>query len=257
MANKHGQTLEIPLDDAGSKIGITIAEPTGAKADNLPLSTWGASYILAEQLHKIDVSGTLEKPHRTDGENGLDHVKRPTVLEIGAGTALVGITAAILWKTDVVLTDLPKIVPGIAANISANQSSLTKAGAHVQCGTLDWASPTTLTLQGASGDGSIPVTPEEHKFPIIVAADVLYDEDHPPLLQKVVTTWLAPGPDSRFVQSYPLRIAYLDIIRELWQRYEDAGLECVQEGQVTGDDSWDEEAPYEFCVWRWKNSVNP
>lgn len=253
MANKHGQTLDIPLNDSGDKIGITIAEPTGAKADNLPLSTWGASFILAEQLHKIDASAALQKNHALPSQDDNDRSNRPTVLEIGAGTALVGITAAILWKNDVVLTDLPKIVPGIAANISANQANLTKAGAYVQCGTLDWALPDTVTLQGPSGNENTPLTPEEHKFPIIVAADVLYDEDHPPLLQKVVTTWLASGPESRFVQSYPLRIAYLDIIRELWQRYEDVGLECVHEGQVTGDDSWDEEAPYEFCVWKWKD----
>lgn len=252
MANKHGQTLEIPLNDAGDKIGITIAEPTGAKADNLPLSTWGASFILAEQLHKIDTSAAIQNMRDNVDSNSSSHAEKPTVLEIGAGTALVGITAAILWKTDVVLTDLPKIVPGIAENISANQAILTKAGAQVQCGTLDWASPNILTLQGPSGNENTPLTPDEHKFPIVVAADVLYDEDHPPLLQEVVKTWLAPGQDSRFVQSYPLRIAYLDIIRELWQRYEDAGLECVQEGQVTGDDSWDEEAPYEFCVWKWK-----
>ena len=252
MANKHGQTLDIPLNASGDKVGITIAEPTGAKADNLPLSTWGASFILAEQLHKIDTSAALQNARQTTEQGGVDHAHQPKVLEIGAGTALVGITAALLWKSSVVLTDLPKIVPGIAANISANQAQLTKAGTHVQCGTLDWTSPNTLTLQGPAGHENVPLTPAEHKFPIILAADVLYDEDHPPLLQEVVRTWLAPGPESRFVQSYPLRIAYLDIIRELWQRYEEAGLECVQEGQVTGDESWDEEAPYEFCVWRWR-----
>ena len=253
MANKHGQTLQIPLNNSGDTVGITIAEPTGTTADNLPLSTWGASFILAEQLHKIDTTAALQNAHLSKNGEKLNPIRRPPVLEIGAGTALVGITGAILWKTDVVLTDLPKIVPGIAANIAANQAILSQAGVYVQCGTLDWAELETLTLQGPSGNESNALKPEEHKFSIIVAADVLYDEDHPPLLQKVVSTWLAPGSDSRFVQSYPLRIAYLDIIRELWQRYEEAGLECVQEGQLTGDESWDEEAPYEFCVWKWKD----
>lgn len=249
MANKHGQTLDVALDAAGSTVGIRVAEPTGVTSDNLPLSTWGASFILANQLHKIDISAALPCRPSQDQNNPKEPVPRPQILELGAGTGLVGITAAVLWRRNAILTDLPGIIPGIKANIIANTINLSKASSTVQAGTLDWLNPTSLTL--TNKDAST-ISPADQKFPVILAADVVYDEDHPLLLLNTVRTWLAPGTASRFILCYPLRMAYLDIIRDLWHKFEEAGLECVEEGQQTGDASWDEEAPYEWCIWRWK-----
>ena len=252
MANKHGQTLNIVLDDVGSTVGIRVAEPTGVASDNLLLSTWGASFILANQLHKIDVSAALFSgpPQEREREHVHKNVPRPKVLELGAGTGLVGMTAAILWRTNAILTDLPGIIPGIRANIVANTSNLSKASASIQAGTLDWLNPTCLALTNINSSTISPT--EDNKFPVVLAADVVYDEDHPSLLLNTVRVWLAPGPNSRFILCYPSRMAYLDIIRDLWQKFEDAGLQCVEEGQQTGDASWDEEAPYEWSAWRWK-----
>lgn len=248
MTDRHGQTLKVQISDS-SQIGISIVEPKGSGADNLSLSTWGASFILANQLYKIDVSEAFaSNPKR---EESSQHA---TILELGAGTALVGLTGALLWKRSAILTDLPSIVVGTAATVEANATALAASNVSVKCGSLDWFRPTNLSFhQPEPNAGKVPdLDPTTHKFPIILAADVVYDEEHPDLLLQTVTTWLAKGRASRFVLAYVLRHAYLDVIRDLWEKFEAAGLECVEEGQTTGDASWDEMAPYEWCSWRWK-----
>lgn len=250
MTDRHNQTLKVHVTD-NEQIGIKILEPTDSISDNLALATWGASFILANQLYKIDVSEALETSAESNEPNNASP-HGPPILELGAGTALVGLTAALLWKRSAVLTDLPQIVTGTAATVGANAAALAAPNVRVQCGSLDWFNPSQLSFHTPSA-GSLPdLTPNAHKFPIILAADVVYDEEHPDLLLQTVSTWLAPGKASRFVLAYVLRHAYLDVIRDLWEKFEAAGLECVEEGQTTGDESWDEMAPYEWCSWRWR-----
>lgn len=255
MTDRHNQTLQVHTTDT-DQIGIKILEPTDSISDNLALATWGASFILANQLYKIDVSEALAtsvKSNEPKSETTLNTLPpHAPILELGAGTALVGLTASLLWKRNAILTDLPQIVTGTAATVGANATALAASNVQVHCGSLDWFKPSQLSFHAPSV-GSIPdLTPTAHKFPIILAADVVYDEEHPDLLLQTVSTWLAPGRASRFVLAYVLRHAYLDVIRDLWAKFEEAGLECVEEGQTTGDESWDEMAPYEWCSWRWK-----
>ena len=257
MTDRHGQTLKVYISD-DKQIDINIQEPKNSISENLSLSTWGASFILANQLYKIDVSEALETCREENTEisqshDGTTRKSHPPILELGAGTALVGLTAALLWNKDAILTDLPAIVSGTAATVAANAPSLTASKVQVHCGSLDWFQPQRLAFHHQPTAGPIPpLSPTTHKFPIILAADVVYDEEHPDLLLQTVTTWLAPGRASRFVLAYVLRVAYLDVIRDLWAKFEEAGLECVEEGQTTGDESWDEMAPYEWCSWRWR-----
>jgi hypothetical protein len=257
MTDRHGQTLKVYISDT-KQIDINIQEPKNSISENLSLSTWGASFILANQLYKIDVSEALEICREQDDNkhfqntNGTTRKSHAPILELGAGTALVGLTASLLWNRDAILTDLPAIVAGTAATVAANTPALSASDVQVQCGSLDWFQPQRLAFHLPSA-GPIPdLSPDVHKFPIILAADVVYDEEHPDLLLQTVTTWLAPGRASRFVLAYVLRVAYLDVIRDLWAKFEEAGLECVEEGQTTGDESWDEMAPYEWCSWRWR-----
>jgi hypothetical protein len=260
MTDRHGQTLKVHISDT-KQIDIHIQEPKTSISENLSLSTWGASFILANQLYKIDVSEALETCRRNASLSPNNETTSTTtaphapILELGAGTALVGLTAALLWNRDAILTDLPAIVAGTAATVAANKPSLAASQVQVHCGSLDWFRPQTLSFHQElnTSPNNIPsLAPTSHKFPIILAADVVYDEEHPDLLLQTVTTWLAPGRASRFVLAYVLRVAYLDVIRDLWAKFEAAGLECVEEGQTTGDDSWDEMAPYEWCSWRWR-----
>jgi hypothetical protein len=200
----------------------------------------------------MPVSEALEACRKDDEITKTTTTHAP-ILELGAGTALVGLTASLLWNRDAILTDLPAIVTGTAATVAANQPSLNAANVRVHCGSLDWFHPEVLNFHHPDPTTTLPnLSPTSHKFPIILAADVVYDEEHPDLLLQTVTTWLASGKSSRFVLAYVLRVAYLDVIRDLWAKFEAAGLECVEEGQTTGDESWDEMAPYEWCSWRWK-----
>ena len=253
-------TFQIPTgtkDD--TTIPIHIAAPD-IKAENLPLSTWTASVVLAAQLHKFNFS--LSQPSSL-----LDHGSRLPipVLELGAGTGLVGLSAACLWKTRVVLTDLPPIVEGLVGNVKLNMEVIGGSGGAVECGTLDWSRPGEMVLAAdaavgnfGEGNGKNAVVSSSRKARIILAADTIYDAEHPALLTGAIFVWLESSKEARVCICYPLRVAYLDEIRELWGRLEEGGLECVGEGKETFEGespNGDDEMLCEWCVWRWREGV--
>ena len=213
---------------------IKITEPD-LRAQNLALTTWTSSNVLAGVLHKLPVD--------------LSSVGEIPVLELGAGTGLVGLTAAALWKVPVVLTDLPPIVPGLIDNVRLNVAAVKDL---VRCGSLDWDSPDILTVR----DG-LQYHADKYKADVIMAADTVYSEEHPELLSKAILRWLAPGPSSRVILTIALRVAYLDHITELWDRLQSAGLEAIMEGQQRDDNAhqWDDECLCEWSVWRWKENA--
>lgn len=256
MASPIGErgTFSIKTDDQGSSIPIHISEQPGVSSENLSLSTWGASFVLANLLHKIDVP-------RLDRSS--NHDRRPSVsaaaLELGAGTGLVGLSASAIWKCDIVLTDLPRILPGLDANIRLNAASLAKSHCSASCGSLDWREPNSISLF-PEGEAELPdemqgqlSSDSTSKPRVILAADTIYSWEHPELLTRTITTWLAPGSSSRAILCYPLRMAYIDHIREFWQLMEAAGFKCIQEGREQGNEDWNEVAhtPYEWCIWAW------
>ena len=245
-------SIAIDTDDKGSSIDIQISESAGVKAENLSLSTWGASFILANHLHNLNVP-SLSSPSKARGKIGEQSTRSFDILELGAGTGLVGLAAASMRRANVILTDLPSIVSGLVANVRLNEGLLNRRGASVSVGSLDWAKPDAI-YPARSRDSLIQ--PEASSKPsVILAADTIYDEDHPELLSRTILTWLAPGPSSRVVLCYPLRMAYIDHIREFWDLMAAGGLECTQEAREQGDEAWNEVAntPYEWCIWRWRH----
>jgi Lysine methyltransferase len=233
----------VPRDSDGNLIEIEIHIPP-IRAENLNLTTWGSSYILASQLHqlKVDTSSSTQ-----------DRIK---ILELGAGTGLVGLSAAAIWKTDVVLTDLEPIVSGLAKNIEANQEILAVSGASATCGALDWNQPGTLTLHSRGHHGlSQTFSSCTDKATVIFAADTIYSEEHPLMLTTVIFAWLKPGSQSRAIIACPLRVAYLDAIRELWERLEQGGLHAIDEGRAETGEEWDDERYHEWSVWAWKKDI--
>ncbi|KAH7102448.1 hypothetical protein BKA62DRAFT_742951 [Auriculariales sp. MPI-PUGE-AT-0066] len=187
----------------GDKIRISLSVPL-LRADNLGLITWGGAYVLANILHRLPIP---DPP--TDG--------LLPVLELGAGTGLVGITAAILWKTRVVLTDLEPIVPDL----------FLERGGSALSGTLDWNEPRRLLIVG----GADTANDELNKASVILCADTMYTEEHPGLISQTIFAQLKRRPTSRAVACYPMRVAYLDAMREFYERMEEGGMILVEEGR--------------------------
>ncbi|ETN46667.1 uncharacterized protein HMPREF1541_00853 [Cyphellophora europaea CBS 101466] len=229
------------LDTGGENVDIDINVPK-LRAENLHFQTWGSARILAGQLHTIPIEKAQFR------ENGVN------ILEMGAGTGLAGLAAAAIWQTSVTLTDLAPFVPGLARNIDVNKDVLSDRRASACSGALDWNQPATLPVFHHDPEQiQQTYSSETDKARVIIAADCLYSEDHPRMLTNAILAWLRPGPDSRVIVCYPLRIAYLDIIRELWELLEAGGLESVSEGkeEIT-DEVWDDERLHEWGVWRWR-----
>lgn len=166
--------FNVPLSPTKS-VDVVIAE-ADVRADNLNLTTWTSSFVLAGQMHKFNVH--------------FDKNDDIPILELGAGTGLVGLTAAILWQRHAILTDLPGILPGIRTNVDLNLASLASASTDAECGSLDWKSAEDLYLE----NGEVYHTCRDErdgkskKATVILAADTIYDEDHPELLSNAILT---------------------------------------------------------------------
>lgn len=142
-------TRRWPFGNEGSEhppFELIIREPP-IVGDSLGLKTWGSSYILAQSLDEI------MSPYRL-----LDRDRSSTplnVLELGSGTGLLGMAAAALWKTHVVLTDLPEIVENLAFNVESNRSTIEALGGSVEAGALTW---------GGTGESDMARLSEKNQF---------------------------------------------------------------------------------------------
>ncbi|KAK7970119.1 hypothetical protein PG988_009192 [Apiospora saccharicola] len=221
---------------ASTQIPLVIVE-TACRAENLTLTTWSSSV----QDHCCCYSWT---PH-----HGYK------ILELGAGTGLTGLSAACIWGSRALLTDLPTIVPGLQANIDANTSLFQAQGAGAGCGTLDWNAPSDLFIFDPTSSSEVKVgITEDNKFPVVMAADTMYAEDHPELLTRTIATCLSRSKDARVITCWPQRVCYLEPLREFWRLMEERGLVVAQEGQEYADfEGLDDEPLHEWSVWRWKD----
>lgn len=130
---------------------LAIKEPP-LTGDNLGLKTWGSSYVLAQMLHTI---GQTSLSHLLNPGN--DQI-RPSVLELGSGTGLLGLAAAATWGTHVILSDLPEIVPNLSYNVEKNRRLIEDRGGAVVAGALTW---------GGEEDGIDPVLfPTKNNFKV-------------------------------------------------------------------------------------------
>ncbi|KAK6499503.1 hypothetical protein TWF506_004133 [Arthrobotrys conoides] len=247
------KTFQIPTstnsNSTNSTISIKITEPN-LTAQNLPLETWASSHILASLLRHIKINFPTSS-------NNKDIDVLP-ILELGAGTGLVGISAGAIWQKPVILTDLEPIIPGIQLNVDINTTDNPlntldeNKPESIRCGTLDWKSPTILSMHT---DKRMYFSTNT-KAHVILAADTIYSEEHPGLLSDVIKNWLYKDKEARVVIAYPMRVAYLEEIRELWDRFEEVGLEAVDEGKETANgELFDDELLIEWSLWRWRGDV--
>lgn len=237
-------TFSVPKSK-DEQIPIAIVD-TPCSAENLVLTTWSSAGILSKLLYKLDI----DQSQLRQTEAG-----RYSILELGAGTGLSGLTAAAVWGTSALLTDLPTIVPGIQANVDLNVDTLAAHHGSAVSGTLDWKKPDTVYLYSPdeSSDTTIKVA-DVNGFPIIMAADTMYTEEHPQLLSQAILACLRRSPTSRAIVVYAMRVAYIDYMREFWELMEEGGLVAEQEGREEIDlREWDDEKLHEWSVWKWKH----
>lgn len=209
-------------------VEVVLREPS-LTGDNLGLKTWTSSLLLARRLSYL-------RHHLPSGDF--------RVLELGAGTGLVGIAAACIWRTEVTLTDLPEIVPNLQHNTDHNSELVQSCGGKTFVMPLDWSDATSAP------------TSQHQQYPVILAADPLYSPDHPELLVETIKRWLLRTREARFIVELPLREGYDQERAELKTRLGEARLQAEAEGVESGYDDWeanDGQLKKVSCWWAsWK-----
>lgn len=220
-----------------NQLELTLHEPA-LTSDNLGLKTWASSYLLAKRIAiRASMPAIAEKA---------------TILELGAGTGLVGLAAAAAYQAQVILTDLPTIVPNLERNSRANAAVLSAHSGKTEVAVLDWSDPGAFHAEGIYHG-------EKHSFPLILAADPIYSADHPRLLVQAIEFHLSKESTARVVVELPLRDAYGAEREDFRTRMASIGLSVIDEGEETGLDDWssnnDDELMEVRCwwsVWGWR-----
>lgn len=238
---------DVVVNEKKDLVTVVLSEPPTGPI--LGLSTWSSSLVIANILHKIRIDrGAESRPESVC--NGDTHpTQRRRILEIGAGTGLAGLSAGLVWNENIVLTDIADVVDNLSKSIALNADALQDADVSACAGTLNWNEPDKLTLHGSELK-----TPDDFgKFDVMLAADTVYDEDHPEMITNVIKIWLSRRRDAKFILGYPLRIMHLEWIRDIWRRLETMGMHVLQEGNVNIGEEWDDERLLEWVVWTWKD----
>ncbi|RYP20649.1 hypothetical protein DL767_009411 [Monosporascus sp. MG133] len=222
----------------GPSFQLIIREPP-IVGDCLGLKTWGSSYVLAQSLDEIALKSLSHLL-------GSDYKGPPVnVLELGSGTGLLGMAAAALWKTSVVLTDLPDIVPNLAFNVESNRPTIESLGGSVETGALTW---------GGTGEGDSERFSKKNQFQVILIADALYDDNQPELLSVAINDHIANEKGARAILVVPLRDSTTKKLLQEFRSVAARGprpLTCLEEHSLTGQDDWGEgeEASQVDCWW--------
>ncbi|KAI9171753.1 Protein-lysine N-methyltransferase EFM2 [Paramyrothecium foliicola] len=216
---------------------LVIREPA-LTGDSLGFKTWGSSYVLSQHLPRLGATSLFRLFDESLGQ------PPPSVLELGSGTGLLGLAAAALWKVPVALSDLPNIVTNLKVNADRNAELVESRGGSLSVGPLTWGGDADEIDQGLFG------TP--FQFKIVLAADPMYDDDHPTLLASAISDHLALGSDSRAVVMVPQRD---ETTKRLLESFKQAMLDldtpmfCEEEDELAGQDDWieDEDAGHVKC----------
>lgn len=213
-------TRTFVVDD---RLSFRLHEPS-LTGDHLGLKTWTSSLLLSQRLPDL----------RKYIADDCSHV-----LELGSGTGLVGMAAACAWNVDVLLTDLPDIVPNLQHNLEENKDLIEENHGSVAARQLDWADETDVPRD------------DQDKFMVILAADPIYSNDHPQILARTVRRWIHPDEGARFIVELPLRDRYGEERQSLRDNLKKEGFNLIAEGQDLGYDDWrgQDGRPAEVHCW--------
>ncbi|PHH77484.1 hypothetical protein CDD80_548 [Ophiocordyceps camponoti-rufipedis] len=231
MSERCGRTAMgemVRTFSVGQGVELVIREPAMTGDDALGLKTWASALVLARQMPALAATSVA---HLLDGT-------KPRVLELGAGTGLVGLAAAALWGVVVAVSDLPRIVDNLRYNVEANEGVVGGRGGRVVAGALTWGAD-----EAGCDDDEVErsLFGEPFQFDVVLAADPLYDDDHPRLLASTIGRHLAKGKDSRAMVMVPRRdattVRLLEAFRDAMAGLE-ARLVCDEEEELLGRDDW-------------------
>lgn len=137
-------------------IPVSVGE-VGNSGQGTGLTTWDGSVVLAKYLEHAR----------------MDNLRGARILELGSGTGLVGLSAALLGAREVILTDLAYTMDNLARNAEATMRNAAGTGeiectVHIQV--LDWFNPPT----------------DLGSFDFVLASDVVWVEE---LIAPLVSTF--------------------------------------------------------------------
>ncbi|OAY60744.1 protein-lysine methyltransferase METTL21E [Manihot esculenta] len=174
LPQDHDNALNMPVDGAAnqqlhhhhhiSSIDSTVLIRQ-LPSQGLSFQLWPAATTLLTLLdHHSSHSATSQLSPILAA---LSSNTRPlNVLELGSGTGLAGIAAAITLGANVTVTDLPNVIPNLQFNVDANANTVALHGGSVKVAPLRW---------GEDGDGDVEIIGKD--FDLILASDVVY-HDH-------------------------------------------------------------------------------
>ncbi|XP_028775605.1 protein N-lysine methyltransferase METTL21A-like [Neltuma alba] len=141
-------------------------------SEGLSFQLWPAATTLVSLLDGYRCESASSPLTSTLSVFSVDPNRRPlNILELGSGTGIVGIVAAITLGANVTATDLPHVVPNIQFNANANAGVLASSGGAVNVAPLRWGHADDVEVIGRD-------------FDVILASDVVYhDHLYEPLLQ--------------------------------------------------------------------------
>lgn len=95
--------------------------------DNLGHKTWAASYLLVKRLPRLAHLLPFLSLATINNQAQAQAPGPSSVLELGAGTGVVGLAFVALFPSLVTLTDLPAITPSLSTNAHSNASTTLKS----------------------------------------------------------------------------------------------------------------------------------
>ena len=138
------------------------------------------------------------------------------VLELGAGTGIVGLTAAAKGAKSVILTDQPEMMPLLEQNIASNDLSVNAKAVPLLWGCDQEETISCLIDSASSIDDASKQTPI---FDVICGSDILYSPENLELLLDTIVQVCTPS-KTEVVLAYPPRFTE-DMFLEMADEYFD------------------------------------
>ena len=187
-----------PLLGPGKEVAVRLTDvPIAVDAEQATVGTqtWGGACLLAEMLVEDPARFGLTTPD-TGGSLRGEGVR---VLELGAGTGLVGLACAsvlssigvgaggLKTKVTIVASDYhPIVLKNLHANIEANFPGGAPSQVSISAHALDWS----RYASGSCSPSTKPELPFHEPFDVILGADIVYEIQHARWIQNCVSALL-------------------------------------------------------------------